>query len=443
MDLEHITFGSLGIAVKALGRHKLRTCLTMLGIVIGVAAVMTMVALGNGAQASVEEEMRSAGTNLIYVRAGNYTRGGDDIKVASGLGAAKILVGADADAIGRQIRGIKYLSPGLSDRALTTAGSRRFFGRIVGVNETFASMHSWSMRRRGAMFTARDVAQRGTVAVLGTRVAHELFGTGVDPVGQTIVIRQEVFKVVGVSETKVEDQSESVFVPYTTLQRMKGVSHLETVTIAAVEAGDASRIAGEAGALLRARHGMTAGASSPAMPDDFVVTTEAAKALTKGLYTSAAVFVLANLPQLDQITAEEMSGTLQRTSHTLTALLASIAAISLIVGGIGIMNIMLVSVTERTREIGLRMALGARGYDVLVQFLVEALTLSAAGALAGVALGFGTSALVTRLLEWQTVLSAAAVVLACATALATGVFFGFYPARRASRLDPIDALRDE
>jgi ABC-type antimicrobial peptide transport system permease subunit len=179
------------------------------------------------------------------------------------------------------------------------------------------------------------------------------------------------------------------------------------------------------------------------VPDDFTVKTEAAKALTQGLYTSAAVFVLANLPQLDQITLDEMAGTLQRTSRTLTALLASIGAISLIVGGIGIMNIMLVSVTERTREIGLRMAVGARGRDVLVQFLVEALTLSGVGGLAGVGLGFAASAAVTRVLEWQTVVSAAAIVLAYGTALVTGVFFGFYPARRASQLDPIDALRSE
>jgi len=182
---------------------------------------------------------------------------------------------------------------------------------------------------------------------------------------------------------------------------------------------------------------------APGNPDDFTVKTEAAKALTKGLYTSAAVFVLANLPQLDQITLEEMTGTLQQTSRTLTMLLASIAAISLVVGGIGIMNIMLVSVTERTREIGLRMALGARGRDVLVQFLVEALTLSVAGGAVGVALGFISSRIVTQALEWQTVVSPGAVALAFGTALVTGVFFGFYPARRASQLDPIDALRFE
>ncbi len=233
--------------------------------------------------------------------------------------------------------------------------------------------------------------------------------------------------------------------PYTALQQALGIAHLDTITIAAELAGETSRIAGDVRRLLRVRHriGKGDGSETEGVPDDFTVRTEAAKALTQGLYTSAAVFVLANLPQLDQITPEEMSGTLQQTSNTLTALLASIAAISLVVGGIGIMNIMLVSVTERTREIGLRMAVGARGRDVLVQFLVEAFTLSVVGGLIGVAFGFRRLRTGQRMLEWQTVMSAGAVALAFGTALAVGVFFGFYPAQKASQLDPIDALRFE
>jgi len=425
------------LAARALSRHKLRTGLTMLGLIIGVSAVMTMVALGSGAQASVEDEMKSAGTNLIYVSAGNYTRGGDDIKVASGLGAARTLTAADVDAIKLSVTGIKYISPGLSDRAPVRTADRHYFNRVIGVAPQFGPMYSWTLRRGGAMFTATDVAQRAKVAVLGSGAVASLFGD-LDPVGQTVTIRTETFKVIGVSESKVEDQRDCVFVPYTTLQDLKGASSLETITVAAEQAGEASRIAADITPLLRARHHL-----SGSTPDDFVIRTEAAKALTKGLYTSAAVFVLANLPQLDQITLEEMTGTLQQTSRTLTLLLASIAAISLVVGGIGIMNIMLVSVTERTREIGLRMALGARGRDVLVQFLVEALTLSVGGGAIGVLIGFAASTMVTQMLEWQTVVSAGAVVLAFMTALITGVFFGFYPARRASQLDPIDALRFE
>ncbi len=429
--------GTVRIAVRALGRHKLRTFLTMLGMIIGVAAVMTMVALGSGAQASVEDEMKSAGTNLVYVSAGNYTRGGDDIKVASGLGAARTLVMADAEAIKLQVRGVKFISPGVADRAPMAVGGTRYFNRVIGVSADFAAMHSWTLRRGSLMFGASDVAQRAKVAVLGSSAATALFGA-TDPVGLSFTIRNETFKVVGITESKVEDQADSVFVPYSTLQQMRGVSNLETITVAAEQAGEASRIASEIGAMLRVRHSL-----SGTTPDDFMVRTEAAKALTKGLYTSAAVFVLANLPQLDQITLEEMAGTLQQTSNTLTMLLASIAAISLVVGGIGIMNIMLVSVTERTREIGLRMALGARGRDVLIQFLVEALTLSVAGGALGVALGFVSSRVVTQMLDWQAVISPGAVALAFGTALATGVFFGFYPARRASRLLPIQALRYE
>jgi putative ABC transport system permease protein len=248
-----------------------------------------------------------------------------------------------------------------------------------------------------------------------------------------------------VTGSRIEDQAESVFVPYTALQEIRGVGHLDTLTLAAEQAGDTSRIADQAAAILRVRHriGAADGRATPGVPDDFTIRTEAARALTKGLYTSAAVFVLANLPALDNITLEEMAGTLQQTSNTLTALLASIAAISLIVGGIGIMNIMLVSVTERTREIGLRMAMGARSRDVLVQFLVEAVTLSVFGGVLGIALGFAASALTTQMLEWRTVVSWGAVAMAFGTALAVGVFFGFYPARRASQLDPIDALRFE
>ena len=267
---------------------------------------------------------------------------------------------------------------------------------------------------------------------------ERLFGEGADPVGRTFTIRGETFTVVGQTDSKVEDQAESVFVPYTTLQAMKNDRAPRYADAGGGAGGrDLAHCDAERLRVLRARH------AQPADPDDFTIKTEAAKALTKGLYTSAAVFVLANLPALDQITLEEMAGTLQQTSSTLTALLASIAAISLIVGGIGIMNIMLVSVTERTREIGLRMAMGARGRDVLVQFLVEAITLSIIGGLAGVALGFAASAITTRMLEWRTVVSASAVAMAFGTALAIGMFFGFYPARRASQLDPIDALRFE
>jgi ABC-type antimicrobial peptide transport system permease subunit len=437
-----VLFDSIHIALKALSVNKLRTALTMLGMIFGVAAVMTMVALGSGAQASVEEEMRSAGTNLIYISAGNYTRGGDAVRVASGLGAAKSLMASDGEALMKDIKGIKAWAPGVVDRA-PMIGEASYFGRVIGTSPDFEAIYSWNLER-GEMFSAAHVKQGIRVAVLGTTARDRVFGAGVDPVGRSFTIRGHTFSVVGVTGSRIEDQGESVFVPYTALQEIRGITHLDTLTLAAEQAGETSRIADQATAILRSRHRVGAGTSLVAgVPDDFTIKTEAARALTKGLYTSAAVFVLANLPALDNITLEEMAGTLQQTSSTLTALLASIAAISLIVGGIGIMNIMLVSVTERTREIGLRMAMGARSRDVLIQFLVEAVTLSVFGGVVGVALGFAASALTTRMLEWRTVVSWGAVAMAFGTALAVGVFFGFYPARRASQLDPIDALRFE
>jgi ABC-type antimicrobial peptide transport system permease subunit len=250
-------------------------------------------------------------------------------------------------------------------------------------------------------------------------------------------------------------------VPYTALQDALGISYLHTITIEAAQAGDASRIAAEAATLLRSRHaepinaavaklrqGGVSGNQMPlsglgGIPDDFTVKTQSSEALTKGLYTSVAAFILANMPKFDEVNLEEMNATLRRASTTMTALLAGIAAISLVVGGVGIMNIMLVAVKERTREIGVRRAAGARRRDVLLQFLVEALTLSAVGGAIGIALGFATSFGLTLLLDWPTRMSASAVGLAFGISAAIGIFFGFYPARRAARLDPITALRSE
>jgi ABC-type antimicrobial peptide transport system permease subunit len=281
--------------------------------------------------------------------------------------------------------------------------------------------------------------------------SDRLFGGGVDPIGREIRIRDQAFKVVGVTGSAVDDQAETIFVPFTALQKMLGIAHLQTVVVAAELAGEASRIGRDITTLLRARHGLPNTQSEgvitrpagPLIPDDFTVKTQAGAALTKGLYTSVAAFALANLPKLDEVQFEEMASTLARASTTMTALLASIAAVSLIVGGIGIMNIMLVSVTERTREIGLRRALGARRRDLLLQFLVEAIVLSLVGGAIGVGVGFTVSRLVHEVTRWSVVVSPGAVALAFGFAAATGVFFGFYPARKASALNPIDALRYE
>jgi putative ABC transport system permease protein len=453
---------TLRIALKALNRNKMRTVLTMLGMIIGVGAVVTMVALGNGAQQTVEQDVRSAGTNIIHVNAGNFTRGGEESNIATGLGSATTLVVADADAIG-EIAGVKYVSPGVKLRGWVVAGERRAYGQVLGTGESFAAIYAWTFPRRQAYFNRQQVVSRARVAVLGRTVRDRLFGEDVNAVGRQVTIRDQPFTVVAVTNTVDEDQMEMVFVPYTALEDVLAIGYLHTITVGAAEAGEASRIATDVTARLRERHrahidaamrrlraaGLqgnmmpSGGISAGLGPDDFTVKTQAAEALTKGLYTSVAAFVLANMPKLDQVNLQEMTSTLERAGATMTALLAGIAAISLVVGGIGIMNIMLVSVTERTREIGIRRATGALRRDVLLQFLVEALTLSLAGGVIGIVFGFGASATLTRLLEWPTAVSWSAVALAFGIAAAVGIFFGFYPARRASRLDPIEALRYE
>ncbi len=454
---------SLRLAARALGRNALRTSLTMLGMIIGVGAVVTMAALGNGAQRSVETDVRSAGTNLIQIRAGNFTRGGDESNIPSGLGAATTLVVQDADAIRAEVSGLKRTAEMVRLRGWVVAGSRRFYAQIAGTGSDFPLIYDWPLAR-GRFYDTRDVASRAKVALLGASVQERLLET--PAVGTSITIRDQVFSVIGLPRTTDEDHNETVFVPYTALQDVLGISYLHGITIEAAQSGDATRVAADVTALLRRRHAAhieaasasvqrlrqggilgnqmpQGGASVVGPPDDFTVKTQAAEALTKGLYTSVAAFVLANMPKLDEVNMEEMASTLQRAGTTMTALLAGIAAISLIVGGIGIMNIMLVAVTERTREIGIRRAVGARARDVRLQFLVEAVTLAMVGGAIGLVVGLVSSSVMTWMLEWPTSVSASSIVLAFGIAAAVGVFFGFYPAQRASRLTPIDALRHE
>jgi putative ABC transport system permease protein len=439
------------LALRSLNRHRLRTALTMLGIVIGVAAVLTMVALGTGARASVESEVGAAGTNLIFVQAGNFTRGGESVGITAGLGSARTLVAADADAIKKEVAGIRQMSPGLTTRAFLAAGNRRHFARVQGASADLADMYAWQFSS-GAMFTADDLRGMTAKAVLGHNLAGKLFGEGIDPVGQTVTLRDVVYTVTGVMTSGADDHDDVLFVPWPVLQRDLGVAHLQTIVVAAERAGESSKVAGDITTLLRRRHRiggsrqvgyLAQNAGVGGTPDDFTVKTQAAQALTRGLYTPAAAFALANLPRLDEVTLEEMADTLDQASDTMTALLASIAGVSLVVGGIGIMNIMLVSVTERTREIGVRMASGARASDVGLQFLVEAVTLSVIGGLAGLVLGLLAARLVGWSLGWPTEVSPAAMLLAVGISAAVGLLFGSYPARRAALLDPIDALRSE
>ncbi len=448
---------SLRIAKRALQRNKLRTGLAVLGMTIGVPAVLTMFALGTGAQETVSSDVKSAGTTLIFVRSGNFTRGGEESKIPTGMGSANTLTPADADAISH-VAGIKYAAGWVMDRGWIETRDQRFYSQVIGADIAFPDMYGWSFAK-GKFYKQSDVESGANVAVIGSSLRDHLFGDE-NPVGKTIQVLNQPYRIVGVFTAKDDDQAGMALVPYTALQKQLGRQALQGVTVAAEQAGEATRISADIKTTLRQRHrldaapmgaataasalgGNQAPSSSGGVPDDFTVKTQAAEALTKGLYTSVAAFVLANMPQMDQVNMQEMSGTLSRAGKTMTALLAAIATISLIVGGIGIMNIMLVSVTERTREIGIRRAVGARARDVRQQFLVEAVTLSLIGGILGILAGFLAALVVTYVLQWPATVSFTAVALAFGIAAATGVFFGFYPAQRASRLSPIDALRHE
>jgi putative ABC transport system permease protein len=399
---------TLRIALKALNRNKMRTMLTMLGMIIGVGAVITMVALGKGAQSTIEAQVKAAGTNMITVMAGNFSQGG----VRGGGGMATTLTVEDAQAL-RSLPGVEYLAAGVNSRAQLIAGNQNWSSQIQGTDVDLPLIRNWPTKY-GAFFTAQDVSSAQKVAVLGQTVSDNLFGPDVDPTGQIIRVKNQPFKVLGVMSPKGstgfgQDQDDAVYAPYTTVQKkLQGIQHINNITISA-DSPETAPVSAAIAETLRARHKLMG-----SDPDDFMVRTQ-----------------------------EEMASVRTETTRTMTTLLAAIAGVSLLVGGIGIMNIMLVSVTERTREIGLRMAIGARGKDVLMQFLVEAVVLSLFGGLLGIGMGYALSAAAERFLQWPTSIPANAIGMAFGFAAATGVFFGFYPAKKAAGLDPIEALRFE
>ncbi len=400
---------TIRVALKALARNKLRTALTMLGMIIGVAAVISMVALGSGAQAAIEDQIRGAGTNMITVFPGAAQMGG----VKQGAGTSSRLVPADAAAL-RLVPEVSYVSEGLQTRQQVIVGNQNWQTNIVGVNVDFTYVKSWPMKY-GAFFSDVDVASTAKVCTLGVNVATNLFGEDVDPTGTDIRIRNQVFKVLGVMTPKGasssgQNQDDQIFAPYTTvMRRIQGTESLQYIMASARTAAEVPAAAAAVTEAMRAQHKIEPGAD-----DDFRVQTQ-----------------------------DDLIATRTAATQTMTSLLAGIAGVSLVVGGIGIMNIMLVSVTERTREIGLRLAIGARGSDVLMQFLIEAVVISLVGGSAGIGLGFGVAEFLRGYLQSPTVIPADAVATAVAFSSAVGILFGFYPARKAAGLDPIEALRFE
>ncbi|MBI3041306.1 MAG: ABC transporter permease [Betaproteobacteria bacterium] len=405
---------SIRIALRALRVNKLRSSLTMLGIIIGVAAVITMIAVGAGAQARVEEQIKALGSNLIMLLPGSVTAGG----VRMGAGSRNTLTESDAYAIGREIADVPASAPHLRGAGQVVAGNNNWSTVFYGVTPDYFEARNWVIAS-GKGFDPADLTGAAKVALLGETVARNLFGDA-DPIGQVIRIRKVPFTVIGVLQRKGQslmgqDQDDVILMPISTARnRVLGgnIARQRTVGVIFVkvrEGADMKEVEGEIRSLLRQRHRLQPGAD-----DDFT---------------------LRNLSEV--LAAREES------SRIMTLLLAAVASVSLLVGGIGIMNIMLVSVTERTREIGLRMAVGARGRDILAQFLVEAVTLALIGGLFGIMLGVGGSYLIAHLAEWRVELRPDSVLLAVGFAASIGVFFGFYPARKASRLLPIEALRYE
>jgi len=406
--------GLLRVAMRALAVNKLRSALTMLGIIIGVAAVIVMIAVGAGAQARVEEQIRSLGSNLLLILSGTTTAGG----VRMGFGSNQTISEDDAAAIPREIAQA-MAAPALRGTAQIVWGNQNWSTVIFGVTPEYIDVRQWELAA-GRLFDTTDMAGATKVCLIGQTVARQLFG-GADPVGHAIRVRRVPFTVIGVLESKGQsmmgtDQDDLILMPISTARkRVLGASNLAkqrsvgTIWVKVAEGYDMKAAEEQVRALLRQRHRL-----QPGQDDDFS---------------------LRNL--------EEVAATQEASSRVLALLLAAVASVSLVVGGIGIMNIMLVSVTERTREIGLRMAVGARNRDILGQFLVEAVTLSLIGGLAGVALGMAAAFGVAQLAGWRIVIAPQAVLLAVAFAFVIGVFFGFYPARKAARLNPVEALRFE
>ena len=399
-------FAPFKIAGRALRRNKMRSLLTMLGIIIGVGSVIASVSITTGATKQVEDKVASLGQNVVTVFSGNFTSGG----MRGGWGSAPTLTIEDARAIKNEVGNVVAVSPEVRDREQILANGLNWNTQIQGESPDYPQIRDWDIAS-GSMFTDGDVRSLGKVAVIGKTVVDQLYGSD-DPVGQTLVIRNIPFKVVGVLAAKGfnlfgQDQDDVVLIPYTShMRRITKRTFVNSIMVQAASKDTINEVQNDINTLLRDRH--------KSADPDFTVRSQ--------------------LELMQMATA---------TTRIMSVLLGAIASVSLIVGGIGIMNIMLVSVTERTREIGIRMAVGARGRDILIQFLIEAVTLSLVGGMVGIALGMISAQIVAATTGWPTITPIAWIGIACVSSAGIGIVSGFYPAWKASRLDPIEALRYE
>ena len=394
------------LAGRALRRNKMRSLLTMLGVIIGVGSVIASVSITTGATKQVEDKVASLGQNVVTVFSGNFSSGG----MRGGWGSAPTLTVEDSRAIKNEVANVVAVSPEVRDRAQILANGLNWNTQVVGESPDYPQIRDWDIAS-GGMFTDGDVRSLAKVAVIGKTVVDQLFIND-DPIGQTLIVRNIPFKVVGVLESKGfnlfgQDQDDVVVIPYSShMRRLSKRTFVNSIMVQAADKNSINQVQDDITTLLRDRH-------KSAEPD----------------------FTVRSQLELMQMATS--------TSRIMSVLLGAIASVSLIVGGIGIMNIMLVSVTERTREIGIRMAVGARSRDILIQFLIEAVTLSAVGGIMGIALGMGAAKITSNLTGWPTLTPVAWIGIACLSSAVIGIVSGFYPAWKASRLDPIEALRYE
>ena len=510
----------LSLAINSLLRNRVQTALAMLGVTVGVSALVTSVALGRGAQEAIHDQLLAAGVNMIVVTAGNYeveqTNGGaveadhgmvDDPRLKyllenllvslqrsqegrfsnavyngntapgsfigvhfeddpfashdhptaserlgdsmAGLGAAATLTLEDARAIESRIEGVQYTASGVHENARLTLADdegKQWFTRMHGTEADLPMIRSGWFFPYGKFLTPQQVENSEQVMVIGRVVSDRLFGEGVNPVGRNVLLWNQTFEITGMVDSRSwasqpaagDDQFDAFYVPVTTVHKLLNLSKLNTITITTASSGDTTRVANQVTELLRQRHGIT-----DMMADDFTVKTQAEQLLGKGLSPELARVVAGNLESVDELTVAKLSQSLERANRTMIYLLAGIAGISLLVGGIGVMNLLLLSVTQRTREVGLRMALGARGRDIATQFLIESVSLCIIGGIAGAVIGALISSGVEQFFQWSTDVSVLSSVAAIAVAVLLGMVFGVYPAQRAAKLDPIGALHSE